>query len=394
MGNAIRGTGLACALALGAAGASAQSIGGQPDHEIESSAIVEPQVHAPRLTFTNTSGGEVTFYGQFNPAFQSFDDGVSTTSGLVDNGNWNSRLGFRITQPLNETTLRLRFETGLGLRSSAAISQEARRPDWVDWQRTSLRWFEAALDTRYGTVSVGQGSTASDGAAGLDDSFTFHAGAADSSDGFSSFRFRDEAGALTDITVGAVNETFDGARRFRIRYDTPSIGGVVLSTSYGRNVLVGSDKRHFYDVALRWSGDLGDFAVQTAASYGLDDDPRGDNQRRAAGSMTVFHIPTGLNLTLSASSRMNGPEHQYVRAGWRRDFFDVGTTSLSVDYYRGRNFVSDGARTENYGLYAVQSFDAVSLDAYIGWRRFTYSDRSGVSYRNADGVLIGARWFF
>ena len=76
-----------------------------------------------RLVFRNRSGGEVTFYGQFNPTWQSFDDGAETTSGVVDNGNWNSRVGFRIVQPLDNATLRLRFETGLGLRNSAQISQ-------------------------------------------------------------------------------------------------------------------------------------------------------------------------------------------------------------------------------------------------------------------------------
>jgi hypothetical protein len=65
-----------------------------------------------------------------------------------------------------------------------------------------------------------------------------------------------------------------------------------------------------------------------------------------------------------------------------------------VDYYYGRDFLSEGARTENYGLYAVQSIDSVSIDLYAGWRRFTYSDRLGGSYQDADGILIGARAFF
>ena len=268
------------------------------------------------------------------------------------------------------------------------------RPEWVDWQRTSLRWFEVAYDSRFGTISAGQGSTASDGTAGLDESFTFIAGAADSSDGFSSFRFRDTTGALTDITIGAVNDTFGGNRRFRIRYDTPSFEGLVFSTSYGREVLNSADNRSFYDVALRWNRDLGDVSVQAAASYGWDHDPDAPNQRRVAGSMTLFHNPTGLNLALVASSRIDGAEQYYTRAGWRRDFFEVGTTSLSIDYFRGSDFVTEGSRTENYGLYAVQSFDALSLDVYAGWRRSTYEDRTPTQYQNADGFLLGARWFF
>jgi hypothetical protein len=395
MNRKIMGIGIACLLAAHGATAVAQSAGEVTDLDLdtEADAVIESEVFTPRTTFRNRSGGEAVFYGQFNPAYQSFDDGARTTDGIVDNGNWNSRLGFRITQPLNDGALRFRFETGLGLRNSALISQDF-KPEWIDWQRTSLRWFEAAWDSRFGSVSVGQGSSASDGTAGMDESFTFHAGATDSTDGFGSFRFRDGTGELTDITVGRVNDSFDGARRFRIRYDTPSYAGVTLSTSYGRNVLVSEDKRHYYDVAIRWSGDLGDFSVQTAAGYGWEDNPEGVNQKRAAGSLTVFHNPTGLNLAVSAGSRMNGPDYYYARAGWRSDFFEVGTTSLSVDYYRGRDFVTEGARTENYGLYAVQSFDAVSLDVYAGWRRFTYSDLQGGTYQDADGVLVGARWFF
>jgi hypothetical protein len=391
MSDALRAAGLACALTLGGADAMAQSAGGQPAPDID--AVIESETLTPRTTFTNRNGGEVVFYGQFNPAYQRFDDGEQTTDGIVDNGNWNSRLGFRITQPLNDSTLRFRFETGLGLRNSAQISQGF-RPDWVNWQRTALRWFEVAWDTSYGTISAGQGSSASDGTAGMDESFTVHAGATDSSDGFGAFRFRDGTGALTGITVGAVNDSFNGSRRFRLRYDTPSYSGFVLSTSYGRNVLVAQDKRHYYDIALRWTGDLGDFSLRAAAGYGWEDNPEGVDQERVAGSVTVFHNPTGLNLAVSVGSRINGPDYSYIRAGWRTDFLDVGTTSLSVDYYRGRDFVSEGARTENYGIYAVQSFDALSLDIYGGWRRFTYSDRLGGSYQDADGLLLGARWFF
>jgi hypothetical protein len=83
-----------------------------------------------------------------------------------------------------------------------------------------------------------------------------------------------------------------------------------------------------------------------------------------------------------------------LRAGWQTDRFAVGTTSLSVDYYDGNDFLSDGAKTENYGIYAVQDFDDLSLNLYAGLRRFSYSDRLGGSYEDANGVLIGARLYF
>lgn len=386
---------LACAMTLWASAAAAQQ-STESDYDYDAAVEdlpIESEAYEEPLTFRLFSGAVINFYGQLNPAYQSFDDGEEVTSNIVDNGNWNSRVGFTLTRPVDEGSVRVRFETGLGLRSSALVWQDF-TPEWIEWQRTALRWFEAAGDTKYGTVSFGQGSTASDGTAGLDDSFTFHAGATDSSDGFGSFRFRDGNGKLTSVTIGQVNNSFDGARRFRARYDTPVVAGVMLSTSYGKNVLVEEDDTDYYDVAGRWIGDIGDFAVRAAASYQWLDNPNGDDTRRLAGSATVVHTPTGLNLAFSAGQQIDGASYVWGRAGWRNEVFTVGATSLSVDYYNGRDFLSDGAETENYGVYGVQTFDDQSIDVYAGVRKFTYSDEQGITYQDAYGVLAGVRFFF
>jgi hypothetical protein len=281
----------------------------------------------------------------------------------------------------------------LTLRNSSLVSQD-RTPAWDEWERTLLRWFEVALDTTYGTISVGQGATASNGTAGLDDSFTFIAGATDSTDGFASFRFRDDAGDLTDVSIGQVNSALDSLRRFRLRYDTPIYNGFMVSASYGQNVLVSADDNDYYDLAIRWTGDVGDVSIRSAFGYQGIDNPDGDLTERLAGSFTLVHEPTRLNFALSAGNEFDGPNYYWVRAGWQTDGLAVGTTSLSIDYYDGSDFLSDGSKTENYGLYAVQDFDDLSLNLYAGWRRFSYSDRLGVSYEDADGVLIGARLYF
>jgi hypothetical protein len=395
MRKSLLGHCLACLLPIGATTAGAEDLTyGDFDYDaLVEELPIESEVYGPALTFTSRSGAVTTFYGQVNLTYQSFDDGEQTTDGIVDNGNWNSRLGFTYAQPIGENTLRYRFETGLTLRNSGLVSQ-TETPEWTDWEKTLLRWFEVAFDSNYGTVSLGQGASASDGTAGLDDSFTFHAGATNSTDGFGSFRFRDGNGDLTSVSIAQVNNAFNGARRFRVRYDTPVYQGVMLSASYGENVLTESDDNDYYDVAIRWTGDIGDFAVRSAAGYQWIAAPGGDTTRRVAGAITVVHSPTGLNLAVSAGQQIDGANYVWTRAGWQTDVFGFGTTSLSVDYYNGRDFLSDGARTENYGLYAVQSIDSASIDLYAGWRRFTYSDLLGGSYQDANGILAGARFFF
>jgi hypothetical protein len=383
---------LALVIALGGTGALAQSA---PEldfdyNDLESDAPIEIE---DELVYRDETGAELTFYGQFNPVYQSFDDGGETTSGVVDNGNWNSRIGITATEPLDFGTLRFRAETAFGLRNSALVSQEF-RPDVLAWNRSWLRWFEVAFDTDYGTFSFGQGSSASDGTAGLDDSFTFVAGATDSSDGFGAFRFRDADGNLTGVSVGAVNAVLNGARRFRVRYDTPVTQGLMASASYGVNILSTTDDSDYYDVALRWTGEMGDVAVRSAIGYQWIDNPNGSNVRRLAGSVSALHTPTGLNLAFSAGEVIDGESYVWTRAGWRAELIAAGTTSLSVDYYRGRDFLSDGARSGHHGIYAVQSIDDAAIDVYAGWRRFSYSDQLGTTYQDADGYLLGLRWAF
>ena len=386
---------LACLPVLGATAATAQNLTyGDFDYDALTEELpIKSEVFDPLLTFPNGNGSVTTFYGQFNLANQSFDDGGQTTSNIVDNGNWNSRLGFTLTQPIGSNTLRFRFETGLTMRNGALVSQNE-TPEWKNWEQTLLRWFEGALDTEYGTISLGQGATASNGTAGLDDSFTFIGGATDSSDGFGSFRFRDDTGELTDVTIGQVNSALDAARRFRLRYDTPVFEGVMVSASYGQNVLVEADENDYYDVAVRWTGNLGEVAVRSALGYQWIDNPNGNLTERLAGSVSLVHEPTGLNFAFSAGNQVNGPSYYWARAGWQTDAWAVGTTSVSIDYYDGADFLSTGSRTENWGLYAVQDIDALSLNVYAGWRQFTYSDELGSSYQDASGLLIGTRWFF
>jgi hypothetical protein len=397
MSKSFAGHFLTCLFAIWASAAAAQEapedvFPSDYDALIEELPI-ESEVFGPRTTFTNPSGGVTTFYGQLNLTYQSFNDGGRTTGNLVDNGNWNSRLGFTITQPIGENTLRLRFESGLTLRNSSLVSQNE-TPAWDDWERTLLRWFEVAFDSNYGTFSLGQGATAANGTTGLDDSFTFIAGATDSTDGFASFLFRDDAGQLTDVSIGQVNSALDSLRRFRFRYDTPIYNGFMASASYGQNVLVSADDNDYYDLAIRWAGDLGDVSVRSALGYQWIDNPDGDLTERLAGSFALVHEPTRLNFALSAGNQFDGPNFYWVRAGWQTDRLAVGTTSLSIDYYDGSDFLTEGAKTENYGVYAVQDIDDLSANLYVGLRRFTYSDRQGVGYQDADGLLIGARWYF
>ena len=165
-------------------------------------------------TFSTPSGrSTLTWYGQFNPAIVSFDDGGSTKTTFTDNASSNSRIGFDmdIDYP-DQGTLRLKFETALGFRQSSGISQTSTPPEWR-YGRANLRKLEAIWTADYGVISVGQGSMASDGTAGSDLSGSGLTNTVAVSDPAGGFFFRQSDGTLSDIAISDVFSDLDGARR-------------------------------------------------------------------------------------------------------------------------------------------------------------------------------------
>jgi len=341
-------------------------------------------------TYENATGGGVRFYGQFSPTYLGFDDGGATTQALADNANSNTRLGFVINRPAGVEGLTLTFETALGLVQTSEIANDD-IPAWLDWQRTDLRKFEAAYAGSFGTFTLGQGSMAADGAATLDASGTTMAGTVTFDDNAGRFAFRRADGVLSDVTIGAAFKDFDGSRRFRIRYDTPAWSGFTFAAAWGRNILSEDDETDYQDVALRWSGTAGDVDLAAAAGYAWAVPETGDTTQTFMGSGMLTHRPTGLNLTLAAGAQDGGARYTYLRAGWQGDLIAAGKTSVSADLYAGTDFVSDGATSDSWGLYAQQTFDDLRLDAYVGWRTYAYDDDQAGGFLDASSILIGVR---
>lgn len=343
-------------------------------------------------TFTDDAGREVTFYGQLNPAFQFFDDGEETFNNLVDNENSNSRLGFTIDTPLFGNDLRFRFETALGLAASDDFSQES-EPDGLDWRRTNLRKLELIYSGDFGAVSAGQGSMATDGSAGADASRTTVVGSVAIPDVAGSFQFRDDAGALSGIEIGDVYDDFDGSRRMRLRYDTPSFSGFSLAAAYGQEVLRDGDDADYYDVAVYYENALGDLELEGSLGYAWKDET-GGTEENIVGSATLFHTPTGLNLTVAGGADQNdGGSYGYVKAGYVANFFDFGYTAFAAEYYSGSDFNVDGSESEAWGFLVSQQVEAQSLEVYLGYRNYSYDD-DAADYQDASSVLAGARWRF
>lgn len=345
------------------------------------------------MKFNNASGGSVLLYGQLDPAYLSFDDGDSSTGEVVDNTNSNSRVGIWVRQPFGEHKFSFNFETALGLRPSAGLSQNF-TPKGVNWRRTSIRKVDFALKTaRYGTFSAGQGSMATDGAAHVDMSGTTLVTYASIPDTAGGFRFYDATnGVLSNKFIAGAFGSFDGGRLGRVRYDTPSFSGFTVSASYGEQILASNVDFETRDIALRYAGEFGDFRMKGAIGYARIKLAAGLVREDTIGSFSLLHA-SGFNVTIASGKRTSAGHYGYGKLGYQAQWFPVGKTALSVDYYSGSDRTSVGSKSTSLGFGAVQKFDKARVEAYLGYRTYELNE-TAVAYLDASSVLFGARWKF
>ena len=363
-----------------------------------SAAVAAALLAAPALagpTYTNDNGGSFRWYGQFNPSFQSFDDGVDDYNRLVDNSSSNSRIGFWVEQAFGENKLKFHFETAFGLRASDGVDQTT-TGDSLSWSRTNIRHVDLQFETaNYGTFSAGQGSMASDGVTGADFSGTGLGAGVSVADIGGGYAFRTSGGALSGVSIGDAFTDLDGSRLGRVRYDSNNFAGFTFSASYGTDILATNNDRETYDVAVRYSNDdMGAFALDAGLAAAWTEQTGRQDRRDISGSVSVLHKDTGLSMTLAAGDRDISGNYAYGKLGYSADLIAAGKTSFSVDYYDGSDLVSAGDASESWGIAAVQKIDRFNVETYLAYRDYSYSDTSATTYQDANVILAGARWKF
>ena len=346
---------------------------------------------ASAAEYENTSGGKVAFYGQINPAIVSVDDGVNSETNLGDSAKSNSRLGFLIVQPLEAGTLKFNFETGLGLASTSKFGQGV-SPDNIDWDRTDIRKVDVSFVTNsFGTISVGQGSMATDGVAFMDGTGTGLVSDATIGDFAGGFEFTTTAGALSGIEIGDAFGTFDGGRKGRIRYDSPSFNGFSISAAYGTEILKAGNSDDFYDIALRHKGEFGNFKVNSALGMSWTDSG-GTTTDAVLASVGVAHA-SGISAAVAAGEEDGGANYVYAKLGYGVDLISAGKTFFSIDVYDGSDFNTAGSESSSWGIGVVQKLNKYNTEVYAGYRDYSYDD-SANTYNDASAIVFGTRLKF
>ncbi|MBU2941579.1 porin [Shimia thalassica] len=334
-------------------------------------------------------------YGRFVMAYQSFDDGQDTTSNIVDMSTSTSRFGFYLKRKDTDDGVSFQFETGLGLRGSSKTSQ-TNTPDLFGWDRKQFRQVQVIYRGAFGTLRAGQGSMATDSIAELDLGKTTVVAKSNISEMGGSYQFRTTGGALSGIDLGDTFDSFDGDRKFRLRYDTPDWNGFSIAAAYGEEILTSGVDDTFYDVALRYATDLGRLKLSAGLGNSYVDVAGGATDYTTAGSVSVLDKNTGLNLTLASGRDATATQPSYVwaKAGWDADFASVGVTRLYIEGFWGSDYVSAGSESEMWGLGVMQRIKRYNLDVFAGYRVFSFSDTSATQYQDGEALQIGAHITF
>jgi hypothetical protein len=234
------------------------------------------------------------------------------------------------------------------------------------------------------------------------------------------------------------------SRRDGIRYDTPTFWGATLSGTFGED--------DFYDVALRWAGEIGSFRVAAGAGYRIfrDREPDlgfppggpfidkfGDTDRRQfLTSASILHVPTGLFVSgayvnydfrgINPNERFPGPDGDHrpdipmwwVDAGIMKNWTGWGNTTFYGEWGRfddgqvgllasvafpGLGPVGGGGFDPGtfvvasdvtwWGAGVVQTVDAAAMDFYLAYRHYEASATiSGGGDNQIPGGLNGI-WF-
>lgn len=339
---------------------------------------------------------------------------------VVDNDAAESRFEFMGEKDFGDWTAGTKIFAGAELNSTDDItfggSQSAPGQASVDFRNVS--WY--VEHPRFGELSVGKGDTSAEDSAHVDLSGTSFAGAgSDVDDIAGGLQFVDDQGrGLAELDAGnpnaAVNsndddelddffDMNDGERRVRVFYATPSLAGFSLNASMA-NSSNGSTVQP--SVGFTYAASFNDFDVEAAGSWRRQEEGGGADDDFYVGSASVM-TPFGINLTLAGStsdlesSNAEDKNSLFAKLGYATDTFDIGTTAVSFDYFRGHSndvfAAPDGDLPEatSFGLSAVQNIDALETELYVTGRMYDLDDvYVGATEQDVDdlyAVLTGAR---
>jgi len=385
---------LAAAGLYGASSAKAADLGGDCCADLEER-VAELEATTVRkgnrkinLTISGWIGQQVMFW----------DDGTQRDMYIGDGGNIFSRFRFTGTAKINpQLTAGFTYEFGANATAIGSMSQ-LNGGDKLGGSgvggggcggsttatnittastigcatiRDATVWLQ---HSQLGKVKIGQGSTATDNLVLIDVAGLDIAATPDVALYMGGMILRGSNGQFGSASnlgwTAAIrgHESWDTNRREHVMYETPTLAGFTLQAA------VAAD--NYWDVALRYAGEMGGFRIAGGIGYQEDTDFNGTNglfsqsgvlcntncnikSKEVKGSLSVMHVPTGLFVTGAAGQRQlagtnigetsvgayAGPDARFfwLSAGVSQNFFGFGKTVLFGEYGQHKGGLAQAA---------------------------------------------------
>ncbi len=367
-----------------------------------------PASAGDRMASSGNDKQKLTVYGIVSNAIKIVDDGDNTDVHFVSDQGTSSRIGLKASAKGSED---LSIGANIALQPTSNGSYSMDQTDensgggFAIGERHLNIYFKS---NKFGTLSLGQGDTATNGAAEVDLSglaYTSIFNDHQTYGGDTAFNVETSGvNALSSVTIKDVFNAYDGrSRRDRIRYDTPSFGGAKLSAS--------AEQGGAFHIAGRYSGEFAGIKIAAAVGYdnlssigttdGNNTSGTNDNlESDVTGSISALHS-SGLSLTVAGArgelktgqDRTDDPSNIYVKLGYQANLTDLGKTSFGIDWTQTSNAAEDDQDADAWGVGVTQQLSAYATDLYAGVRVYDV-DAAGTNTTDYDDITIatiGAR---
>jgi predicted porin len=335
--------------------------------------------------------------GQVSRALIYMDDGEQSALRQTDNGVSGTRFRLRGSEDLGNG-MQVGFYWELQTQSAAPANQ---RPDLNGegddpvFGGGDLRQANVFFSGKWGKLTLGQTDGAGNAGTEVDLSGTDLSGAYHGRTSFNGgMRWRTGSGGCitaagaadptcaSAATAGTFFSEYDAFSRYdAIRYDSPALGPVTLSTS------IGNDNK--WEVAGRLSTGLAGGQLQAALFYG---EATGDlNVDNRYGGSASYLFSQGTNITVAYA-------HNKTEAGLKSHVYSVklghkwGTNAISIGYGEADDVTTNGFQDTGWNVGFVHSLPKANTQLYASYLFQSLDAPAGTpSVEDMNAFIVGAR---
>jgi hypothetical protein len=344
--------------------------------------------------------------GQFSTEMHVVDDGFSQRVRHSDANYSSSRFRFLADSKVN-ANLKVRGVAEIAMndaRNSASNAEGAAHGGRTTSGGSDVQTRKTELiftHNQLGRVYMGAGSAGADGVMNINTH-----GVYSSLPGFmgliaSGIQFKEDKHTRSGLSLGGQFADLDfNSRQQRIRYDTPNIGGFMVTMSH-------SDDQTL-EAALRFSGKALGSKIKAGAGIAHATGSGEAFEHQIGAQISMAH-KSGIGFTMGCGFQKRntqvtvaGVQEQdndrsgcHTQGHFKRKFNSLGASTIVVEYDQKENMQNYGDVAKGIGVNFHQHITAAALEVWVKYSNFDVDREVGnAEVKGIDIVSLGTRMKF